>query len=218
MAKGDEPAGVERVRRPGKSGTRQRLLQAAAEVIARDGLQAASLMDIAREAGVTTGAIYSSFKDKEELLFAVVKEFTPRLAGSSLSARSSEASPVTSVVDLARSAARYSDDPRTRRLLQLQLEFFSLALREPRVLDTFATMVSDSNKAVADLLEQTPNRVLESPPRRPTSEQAAVALIAAIQGLMQRRVLGRDQLPDEIFEWTAYVIAKALLDSASTEH
>ncbi|MBW3589178.1 MAG: TetR/AcrR family transcriptional regulator [Actinobacteria bacterium] len=217
MVERGESTGNEVAREPGKSGTRQRLLHAAAEVIARDGLQAASLMEIAREAGVTTGAIYSSFKGKEELLFAVVEEFTPRLSGSSLTGDSSEGSAaISSIVELARSAAHYSDDAKSRRLLQLQLEFFSLALREPRVLETFATMVSDSDKAVADLLEQTASRLPESPPPRPTSEQGAVAIIAALQGLMQRRLLGRDHLPDAVFEWTAYVIAKALFDPASS--
>ena len=213
MAKRSESGEEEPTPEPGKSGTRQRLLRAAAEVIARDGLQAASLMEIARQAGVTTGAIYSSFKDKEELFFAVVEEFTPHLSESSLRAAGSEEESAVSIIELVRSAARYSEDPSTKRLLQLQLEFFSLALRQPRVLETFATMVSASDKSVADLLEQTASHVIESPPPRPTPEQAAVVLVAAIQGLMQRRLLGRDHLPDEVFEWTAYVIAKALFDS-----
>ncbi|HWC14246.1 MAG TPA: helix-turn-helix domain-containing protein [Actinomycetota bacterium] len=197
----------------GKAGTRKRLLDAAAEVIARDGMQAASLMDIARTAGVTTGAIYSSFKDKAELLLAVVEEFTPRITGGSPTTPG--ASAVSSVMDLARSAARYSDDPRTRRLLQLQLEFYSLALRDPRVLETFAERVSDSDASVVAALEQTAATDIADPPPTPTSEQAAAVVVAAIQGLMQRRLLGRDELPDEVFEWTAYVIAKALSNEGS---
>jgi len=50
--------------------TRERLLDAAAKVIARDGYQGARLADVAREAGLTTGAIYSNFRDKQELFLA----------------------------------------------------------------------------------------------------------------------------------------------------
>ncbi|MDQ6747613.1 MAG: TetR/AcrR family transcriptional regulator [Candidatus Dormibacteraeota bacterium] len=51
-------------------GTRDRLLEAAARVIVRDGYQGARLADVAREAGLTTGAVYSNFRSKEDLLLA----------------------------------------------------------------------------------------------------------------------------------------------------
>lgn len=58
---------------PGPS-TRHRLLAAAAEVFAEKGYEGAALADIARRAGFTTGAIYSRFRDKAELLLAVVEQ------------------------------------------------------------------------------------------------------------------------------------------------
>jgi TetR/AcrR family transcriptional repressor of uid operon len=54
-------------------GTRDRLLQAAAEVFAERGYEGAAVSDIARRAGFTTGAIYSRFRDKAELLLEVVR-------------------------------------------------------------------------------------------------------------------------------------------------
>jgi AcrR family transcriptional regulator len=53
--------------------TRDRLLQAAAEVFAERGYEGAAVSDIARRAGFTTGAIYSRFRDKAELLLEVVR-------------------------------------------------------------------------------------------------------------------------------------------------
>ena len=47
--------------------TRQHLLDAALEVFWRDGLTRASLQAIAQEAGVTRGALYWHFKNKEDL-------------------------------------------------------------------------------------------------------------------------------------------------------
>src|SRR5437588_11205613 len=55
---------------PDSGSTKERLLDAAARVIARDGFQGARLADVAREAGLTTGAVYSNFRDKEELFLA----------------------------------------------------------------------------------------------------------------------------------------------------
>jgi len=54
--------------------TRRRLLGAAFEVVCRKGFQSAGLNEILAAAGVTKGAIYYHFKDKNELGYAVVDE------------------------------------------------------------------------------------------------------------------------------------------------
>jgi AcrR family transcriptional regulator len=56
-----------------EAATRDRLLSAAAEVFAERGYEGAALADIARRAGFTTGAIYSRFRNKAELLLEVVR-------------------------------------------------------------------------------------------------------------------------------------------------
>jgi TetR/AcrR family acrAB operon transcriptional repressor len=52
--------------------TRHRLLDAAERLFHRDGVSATSLADIAREAGVTRGAIYWHFTDKADLFDAMM--------------------------------------------------------------------------------------------------------------------------------------------------
>ncbi len=52
--------------------TRERLLTAAVEVFVDQGYDGARLQDIARAAGLTTGAIYANFRGKDELLFAAI--------------------------------------------------------------------------------------------------------------------------------------------------
>jgi AcrR family transcriptional regulator len=52
---------------------RSDLTAAAARVIARDGLEAATLREVAAEAGWTTGALTHYFADKRELLLATFK-------------------------------------------------------------------------------------------------------------------------------------------------
>jgi AcrR family transcriptional regulator len=58
-----------------KSATiRDRILQAAEAAFRESGFQAASLAEIAKTAHLTKGAVYSNFKDKDDLLLTVLEE------------------------------------------------------------------------------------------------------------------------------------------------
>jgi AcrR family transcriptional regulator len=52
--------------------TRERLLDAALQVFSRRGYYAASVDEIAAEAGYSKGAVYSNFSNKEELFLALI--------------------------------------------------------------------------------------------------------------------------------------------------
>ena len=56
--------------------TGSRLVRAAAEVFAEKGYDGAGVAEIARRAGLTTGAIYSRFSGKAELLAEAIRAFT----------------------------------------------------------------------------------------------------------------------------------------------
>lgn len=58
---------------------RRALASAAVDAIARDGLEEVRLADIARAAGVTTGAIAHYFPDKDAVLAAALEEVCTRL-------------------------------------------------------------------------------------------------------------------------------------------
>ncbi|MBY8824263.1 TetR/AcrR family transcriptional regulator [Sphingomonas colocasiae] len=62
---------------------RLRIMQAALRCIAEKGVERTSIGDIRTAAGLSTGAIYVHFKDKDELVSAVLAHFTPRLGGPS---------------------------------------------------------------------------------------------------------------------------------------
>jgi len=53
--------------------TKKRLIEAAAAVIGEKGFDRASLEDIAALAGMTRGAVYGNFKNKEELFLALIE-------------------------------------------------------------------------------------------------------------------------------------------------
>src|ERR671936_3174378 len=54
--------------------SRKQLMAAAIDCFARLGYQGTSIDRIARDAGVTKGAVYYHFRDKEDLLFEAVKD------------------------------------------------------------------------------------------------------------------------------------------------
>lgn len=67
----DDPNGGRRLTAKALA-TRARLVELAGEVFATEGYAAASVRDIARRSGLSSGAIYGTFKGKAELLAAAV--------------------------------------------------------------------------------------------------------------------------------------------------
>jgi len=61
--------------------TRERLIDAAADVIAEEGYDRAGVQEIARRAGLTNGAIYANFRDRSELLAEAIGSGLERLLG-----------------------------------------------------------------------------------------------------------------------------------------
>src|SRR6266852_5787888 len=59
--------------RPARGDSRRDLMKIAIDCFARYGYQATSIDRIAKAAGVTKGALYYHFKDKEDLLFEAVR-------------------------------------------------------------------------------------------------------------------------------------------------
>ena len=66
------------------------ILQAAREVFGREGLVAATIEQIASEAGVGVATVYRHFGDKDTLVKTFIKEMTPKRAVRELALRPSE--------------------------------------------------------------------------------------------------------------------------------
>jgi AcrR family transcriptional regulator len=59
---------------PRRQRTRERLVEAATQIIGEKGFQAATLDEIAARAGLTKGAVYDNYDSKDQLFLAVVVE------------------------------------------------------------------------------------------------------------------------------------------------
>ena len=67
-------------RQAAKVRTRQKVLDAARALFAERGYEPATIRDIAKGAGMSTGAVFANFQDKAELFEAVLTEDLARLA------------------------------------------------------------------------------------------------------------------------------------------
>ncbi|QGQ18311.1 TetR family transcriptional regulator [Cellulomonas sp. JZ18] len=119
--------------------TRERLLDAAFDLFAEDGVDATSIETVCERAGFTRGAFYSNFASKHELLLALAgREQARHLAElrEGIAAASAQGLPGADldVADVGRFVAalldRISDD---RRWRVVSTELRLLALRQPAV-------------------------------------------------------------------------------------
>lgn len=109
--------------------TRRKLIAAAARIFARDGFEAARLEEIAAAAGYTRGALYANFKDKEDLFFALLEDWTgERVSELDELLRKEASNPQEKLRTL---RGYYAQCAKDRRLVLLSLEFTLYAMRHP---------------------------------------------------------------------------------------
>ncbi|TVL88738.1 TetR/AcrR family transcriptional regulator [Streptomyces sp. SAJ15] len=174
--------------------TRDRLLEAAAELFAERGVNGTSVEQIAERAGYSRGAFYGNFEDKDE----VVLELLDRRTRSEL----------REVRELGREAESFADVLEGLRAwhrargrhaadwLALRLELFLHARRNPELRQRLAERELLARGAIAGGIEQELGRHGAAPPADP----AFLALIvhALEDGLLIQRQLCPDEIGDEV--------------------
>ena len=132
--------------------TREHLLAAAAQVFAERGFHGATLDDVATVAGFTKGAVYSNFKNKEDLFLAL---FRARYEQETEALRATlDASEVPSQSRLSDFVALFRDQTHTARddFGLLYQEFWLYAARNPAVRDQFTQIDDEAVAALAELI------------------------------------------------------------------
>jgi AcrR family transcriptional regulator len=124
---------------------RERLLRAAAAVFARQGYDGTKIMDIVRESGLSTGAVYGRFRSKNDLLRAAIVSRTG-------SAARLGADRVDRVADLIAAGVSHTDEPLTDGEA-LRLEAYVTARREPEVAQALAEANAAFRAGVSPLVE-----------------------------------------------------------------
>src|SRR5687768_15584290 len=133
-----------------KARTRERLIEAARTVFAQRGFAAASLDDVAEEADLTKGAVYSNFANKEDLVLAVLDDNFNRRMDEALSQVDMDGT----LEEQARAGgalfmANFEAD---RWADMLFLDFVTYAARNPEFRARLAARHQETTAAIADVM------------------------------------------------------------------
>jgi AcrR family transcriptional regulator len=174
--------------------TRDALIGAAAKVFLVRGFQGASLREIASEAGLTTGAVYSNFDGKADLFLAVLEEkLDPRLAVMYEAGRRAPQRRLGAAVG--REFAAYVRQ--RRRWLTLLIEFWAQAARDPKLRPRFAERHGKLRSAIADVLTERADRL--GRPLALPAEQLATVLIALTNGMAVEQLADPHGVPKDLY-------------------
>lgn len=182
--------------------TRQRLLDAGAAVFVRRGIEAASVDEIAQEAGFTRGAFYWNFANKEDLLLAVLADYRDRMDQTLHGAR-------TSITDPLELAASVPSALGGFPWPLLVMEAWLYGLHHPELRPALAELKQRARDAAAEFLgslARTSGHQLPAP-----IELLSACAIALGDGLLMQSMLDPERVPESTYAEANVVIADALI-------
>jgi AcrR family transcriptional regulator len=211
MSAGSHRGGTAKRRtRPTRAETRARVLAAALEVFGDRGIAASTVSDVAAAAGMTKGAVYSSFASKDDLVLAMMEEHAMQRLSAAL-AGFAEADDLQAAISRVGSVLveAIRSDAVWHRLLA---EYFALAYHDPGTRLALRNRRREARDAVARAL----TRLSESlgVPLPLPADQFAVVLFAISNGLGIEAGIDSDAVPDELFGSVLALISRDFLAAA----
>jgi AcrR family transcriptional regulator len=181
-------------REQSRANTRERLLAAARVAFARGGFHGASVDEIASEAGLSTGALYSNFDGKEDLFLVLMEREIDEHARELAEAVRER----PSVSEKATGGARQwmSMIDREPDLLLLFMEFWAYGVRDPEVRPKVAARFAQMRDVLTSLIADAA-RELDLELAMP-AEHLAVAIDAIADGIARQRLADPEAVPDEL--------------------
>jgi len=174
-----------------REATRQKLLDAAAQVFAEVGLDAASVEAICERAGFTRGAFYSNFETKDELFLELVGNVSrERVEAVRNRVRQLEGEGALTDVpalafDIVQRVLDISADDRLGVLLMNEIRIH--ALRDPQLAAAYLSQEDEMRRSVAQIIEDIA-RAKQLRFRIPADEAARLMLTvwegASVRGVM----------------------------------
>lgn len=184
--------------------TSQRLVDAAQRLIARQGLEAASVEDIAEAAGYSRGAFYSNFKGKHELFYEVLRQDQLR-NNAKFAVALDDALPLEQILARIReiNAGLYNE----RDSFMAWTEARMLSARDPKFRAMVAELIAERRDFVVAILQYLAKR-MNATPSVPL-EALAMGFISLSEGV---RLFGAS-CPSEMTAEIARSILDVFLDS-----
>ncbi len=178
---------------PDEDPLREQLLDAAARVFAEKGYFGARIVDIVREAGLSSGAVYGRFDSKDELLMEAVLS---RVEKNAVGLRFQGKTVGEIVMETSRSDGALDDAEAT------QLEAFVAARREPKVAKAIAEARARWRATIGEPLAQ--QAVTEGVASPDADFDSIIYFLESLNlGLLVQR--GAGQLPPDPEAWTRFL-------------
>jgi AcrR family transcriptional regulator len=188
--------------------TRDHLLDAAAQVLAERGFHGASLDEVAAAAGFTKGAVYSNFKNKEDLFLALLERYWIRESEALHQALASEIPPESRLSDFV-SLIRDQLTQAPGTWPALYLEFCVYALRNPQARERLAQLNDAIVESVARIIESERARwgiESDEPPK-----QLAIIIEAFFRGVGIMRALDPATIDEPFLETAISFLARGMV-------
>lgn len=168
--------------------TRERIVDAAIDVVAAHGFHAATVDRIAERAGFSVGALYSNFGGKDDVLFAV---FDRHLSwAEDVIARAMRLDDSQDVV-----AAWITELGTRPEQFLIFVEFWAYAVRKPAVRREFAGRLAQLRATAAASLEQRAAERGTTPPLPP--DLLAFLGLAIGRGMAMEKLADADAVPEK---------------------
>jgi AcrR family transcriptional regulator len=202
----------ERIRRRPREEIRGELLAAAARVFASRGFHGASVDAISEDAGLSTGAIYSNFKGKEDLFLSLYEQ---RIERRRTELRSAVERAGGGQGGLAAASAEVAEAlGREREWFLLYFEFALHAARDPAFARRFRKLRQAGLRKLQGGLSDGLENVGLEPPL--LAIELARGLRALSYGLALDRLVGDGREPEELFGRVAELIFTGLAAQSKT--
>jgi AcrR family transcriptional regulator len=189
--------------------TMQRLLDAAAKVIARKGLDATSVEDIAETAGYSRGAFYSNFSSKEDLFIELLRRDHQKVTAE-LSALRGSALPVEHIE--ARILDFYSHLYRDNECFINWAEARLLAVRDARFRIKLNALLAEKREQIAEFIQYFYDRVGIAPPLPP--QTMALGFMSLAEGVKLSMLSSPADMSSATAESVLGLFAQAILQAA----
>jgi AcrR family transcriptional regulator len=178
-----------------KAETRARLLNAAADLFAEQGIDAVSVDAVAHAAGRTSGSVYAHFGSKQGLLLALLESWKNSVLTVLLAEVAVSSSPDDELAAVWENVARGAGEESARWSL-LEHELWLRAARDPEVASVLRARDEEARRFSARQLAGWTARVGARPAADP--EELAVLVKALLNGLALQRRLDPDSFDDQL--------------------
>lgn len=178
-----------------KARTRAQLIDAAATVFARRGYVAASLDEVAEEASLTKGAVYSNFGGKEDLFQAVIEDRLNEPMKDIVEVIDTSTG-TTEEQALAGARAFVGVVEQEREVFLLALEMNIHVARHPELAPEYAARRREQLAEVAGIIVE--HAEVSGEPLPLPADQMAIAVEALSQGIALHALVDPEGVPDDL--------------------